>query len=106
MYNIVINIIAWLAILWLLVTLVFHIIVFIVSSYGDTNDYICIRRSTYFTSTEFQSWYIIPTISLEFGKYPELSLFWLKYRFDMCYHIMSEQEERIEAEVRKQLRQK
>lgn len=106
----ILKIIGIIAIVWLTFIVIFNIAVYINIKLNADTDYVCITRDTYFSTNEYEIWYIIPTIGfkLEFDDYnhPTIEINWLKYTFTMDYHIKSDIEEEAEAKVRRELNNK
>lgn len=107
MIGYILQIIGIIAIVWISVLLIAHIILYIVSKFAyNSTELNSVTRDTNIYGTPFNEWYIIPTISfhIEFNSktYPTFTITWLKWMFDISYHFKTEREEEIEAEVRKQ----
>lgn len=71
--------------------------------------YIGVIRETNIFNTEFNEWYLIPTISIKFNfnssriEFCWIQIIFLKWTFNIDYRIKTEEEERIECEVRQKL---
>lgn len=100
-------IIGIIALIWIGTLVIAHIILHTVikHAFNDT-EWTSIQRDTNIYNTEFYEWYILPTISfsIDFNDktYPSFQITWLKWIFNLSYHFKTEEEEEIEAEVRKQ----
>ena len=105
MYNIIINIIAWLAIIQFVLLVLWHIIIYIHVKISKDYDYVSIRRNTYLFETDYGEWYIIPTISLHKTKIStNVDITWLKWNLSITYMIITELDERAEHEIRNKLK--
>lgn len=100
-------IIGIIAIIWIGLLLFFHITLYIVFIFSENIKYTSVTRNTSIYGTQFDEWYIIPTISflLEFNdnSYPSFTITWLKWNFNISYHLKTEKEEDLEVEVREKL---
>lgn len=100
-------IIGIIALIWIGLLLFFHIALYITFIFSEEIKYTSVQRDVSLFETQFNEWYIIPTISfhLEFKdkSYPSFNIIWLKWNFNMSYHLKTGEEEDIEAEVRRQL---
>ena len=103
----VLSIIGIIAIVWISLLIIAHIIESIVFRFTANSKYICVTRDSAIYPTDNNEWYIIPSICfrLEFNEpaYPSFEFTWLKWRFYISYHFKTEEEEEIEAEIRKKL---
>ncbi len=103
----ILQIIGMLALVWIGVLVIYHIIVYIVFEFSKNSNWCCITRDTNIYGTEFNEWYIIPTISFYFNfnshKYPCFRITWLKWIFDMSYHIKRDIEEEAENKAIQEL---
>lgn len=103
----ILMIIGIIAVIWIGLLLFFHIALYIAFIFSEETKYTSVARDISLYGTQFNEWYIIPTISfhLEFknNSYPSFSIIWLKWQFYMSYHLKTEKEEDIEAEVREKL---
>ena len=107
MYNIVINIIAWIAIIWFITLMFWNLVLYVWFKVTCDCKYICVTRDCYITETEFSEWILIPTIKLHLnGDYKSFYISWLKLTYIMEYHLKTEKQEDEEAEIRRQLRDK
>ena len=101
LYNIFINIVAWIAIVLFLLLLFLHIFILIYYKLTDDVKYVGIRRTSYLFTTYYEEIYILPAISLNLvAQYKSISFMWLKYTFTLSYHIFTDKEENEEAEFR------
>lgn len=100
-------IIGIIALVWLGLLLFFNIALYIAFSFNKETKYIAITRETCITPIDYEGWYIIPTISFYFEfkntSYPSVTFRWIKWEFYILYHLKTEEEEELEAEVRRQL---
>ena len=105
MYNIIINIIAWLAIIQFVLLVLWHIIIYIHVKISKNYDYVSIRRNTYLVETDFKEWYIIPTISLNITKISTtIIITWLKWNLSIDYMLITELDEVAEHEIKNKLK--
>lgn len=104
------TIIGIIATIWLALFLIFNIAVYINFKITKDSKYVCITNDTFFVKDEYNMLYIIPTIGfrLEFNEYsyPTFEIKWLKYNFNISYHIKSEIEEEAEMIARHELKNK
>lgn len=109
MYDIIINIIAWIAIIWFVSIMLVNIFLYVYYYLAKDDNFVCITRDTsfYVNSTE---WYILPSIefcpALKESSWTNINIYWLKWVFSISYHIKTEKEEEIECMVRKELNNK
>lgn len=103
----ILMIIGIIAVIWIGLLLFFHIVLYIAFCFSEETKYTSVQRDISLYGTQFDEWYIIPTISfhLEFKdkSYPSFNIIWLKWNFNVSYHLKTEEEEDIEAEVRQKL---
>lgn len=103
----ILQIIGIIALIWLGVLLISNIIIYIVFRYSELSKWSNVTRDTSIYSTEFSEWYIIPTFSFHFEfkskAYPTFQIIWLKWIFNMSYHIKTDIEEEAEARARQEL---
>lgn len=103
----ILSIIGIIALVWLTVLLIAHIIEHIVSKFSENSKWCSITRDTSIYGTELDEWYIIPTITIYFsfnsGQYPSFQIIWLKWIFSISYHFKTDLEEEAEAEARRKL---
>lgn len=105
MYNIIINIIAWLAIIQFVLLVLWNIIIHIHVKISKDYNYISIRRNTYLVETDFKEWYIIPTISLNITKIStNIIVTWLKWNLSIDYMLITELDEVAEHEIKNKLK--
>lgn len=101
MYNIIINVIAWLAIIQFVLLVLWHIIIYIHVKISEDYDYVSIRRNTYLFDTEYKEWYIIPTISLHITTTStNINITWLKWNLSINYMLVTELDEAAEHEIK------
>lgn len=97
-------IIGIIALIWLGLLIFFHIVLYINFVFSEETKYTSVERNIAIYKTQFNEWYIIPTISfhLEFKdkSYPCFNIIWLKWNFNISYHLKTEEEEEIESQVR------
>lgn len=103
----ILQIIGIFALVWLGILVICHIVVHIVFRFSKNSDWCCVTRNTSIYGTQFDEWYIIPTISIYFSfgnpKYPCFQITWLKWIFNISYHIKRDIEEEAEARARQEL---
>lgn len=105
MYNIIINIIAWLAIIQFVLLVLWHIIIYIHVKISKDYNYISIRRNTTLFETDYKEWYIIPTISLNKTKTStNINITWLKWNLSIDYMLITEIDEIAESKIRNELK--
>jgi len=106
MYNLVINIIAYIAIIWFVSLAFWNIVVYVwfKITKGDCK-YVGIKRTTYFTDIlDDEGLCILPTIHLHLkGMYKYIEITWLSWSYSMYYQLFDEVEEEIEAEIRRKM---
>jgi hypothetical protein len=102
-------IIASIAILWVIILFFINLFLFIYFKLNMDSKYIGVIRETNIFNTEFNEWYLIPTISIKFNfdSYHTdlcwIQITYLKWAFNIYYRIKTEEEEKIECEVRQKL---
>lgn len=102
-------IIASIAILWVIILFFINLFLFICFKINTDCKYICVLRETSIFNTECDEWYLIPTISIKFNfnssriEFCRIQIIYLKWIFYIDYHIKTEEEEKIECEVRQKL---
>lgn len=108
MYNIIINIIAWTTIVWSICLIFWHIFLYVWYKIDDDiPKYTSIERTTYFFHTEYDTFYIFPSINFQLNSwYKEIEIAWLKWSFYMSYHLVTEEEENIKAKVKSEMKDK
>lgn len=103
----ILQVIGVIALIWLGALVIAHIVEHIVFKFSKNSDWCCVTRDTSIYGTEFNEWYIIPTISLYFSfdsyTYPCFQITWLKWIFNISYHIKRDIEEEAEARARQEL---
>lgn len=103
----ILQVIGVIALIWLGVLVVAHIVEYIVFKFSKNSEWCSITRDTSIYGTEFSEWYIIPTISIYVNfnnvKYPSFQITWLKWIFNCSYHIKTGLEEEAEARARQEL---
>lgn len=103
----ILQIIGIIALIWLGILLISNIIIYIVFRYSALSKWSDVTRDTSIYNTEFDQWYIIPTISfyLSFNSktYPCFQIIWLKWIFNISYHIKTDIEVDAESRVRQEL---
>ena len=105
MYNIIINIIAWLAIIQFVLLVLWHIIIYIHVKISKDYNYVSIRKNTYLFETEYKEWYIIPTISLHKSIIStNIDITWLKWNLSIVYMLITELDEEAERKIRNKLK--
>ena len=104
MYNIIINIIAWTAILWFVSVLFWHIAIYCWNRLDYNCKYITIKRATYFMHNSDSGFILLPSIDLNIlGDYKSIEFSWFMWSFSINYHIMTDKEEDLEAQIRYKL---
>lgn len=105
MYNIMINIIAWIAVIWFAILVFWHIVIFVWLKVNHHDcKYFAIKRTTYFSNTEFNNFYIIPSINCNLkGMYKNINLALFLWNLSIEYHLVDEKEEELEVEVRRKM---
>lgn len=104
MITTILSILGVIFLIWISVVFIWNLILYIIYKYIDDIKYTYLRRSTVLVNTEYNDWYIIPSVSFYIDnicKYPTITFVWLKWQFTISYHFMTEEEEQIEFETRK-----
>lgn len=104
MYNIIINIIAWIAIIWFVSLMFWHIAIYCWNRLDCGCKYVTIKRTTYFMHNCDTNFILLPSIDISIlSKYKSIEFSWFVWSFSICYHIMTEKEEDLEAQIRYKL---
>ena len=97
-------------IIWFGLVSLFNIVVYIAMRYSSENKYCWLTRDTSVMGTEFNEWYLIPSINFHFGfldkTWPTIIIVWLKWNLTICYHLKTEEEEELYCKLRHELRTK
>ena len=103
----ILQVIGVIALIWLGALVISHIVEYIVFRFAENSEWCSVTRDTSIYGTQFNEWYIIPTISIYFSfdshKYPCFQITWLKWIFNCSYHIKTGLEEEAEARARQEL---
>lgn len=106
---IVLAIIGVIAIIWFVSILTMNIVVYILFRYSDDDNYISVQRDTSLYANVEDKFVAFPSVSMwhEFGnkRYTTIEISWLKYVFIIAYHFKTEEDEEIEAEVRRKIKE-
>lgn len=107
MYYIFVNVIAWIAIVWWILVLFYSIVVYIIYTWNNDSKFTCVTRDIDIYKTDTDTIYFIPTVGFRFSlpnhSYPTIELIWLCWIMCISYHIKTNHELDIEAEVRRTL---
>lgn len=103
----ILSIIGIVALIWLGILLVAHIIESIVFKFSKDAKWSSVTRDTALYGTQFDEWYIIPTFSFRFDfnepAYPAFQIIWLKWVFNISYHFKTDIDEEAEARAKQEL---
>ena len=101
--NIVLSILGIIFVIWISIVFIWNCIITIVFRFTDDSPYTSLKRTTCIYPTDFNEWYIIPSLSFHIDnicKYPHISFTWLKWTFSITYHFETEEEEHFKIEAR------
>lgn len=99
----IIYIFGWIFIAWFVILFLYHLVIYVLFNFSEDSNYVSITRESWIGSTEMYNWYIFPAISIRFGKWSYVELYWLKWSYCLTYRIKTEDEEELEAEVRREI---
>lgn len=95
--KIVLIIIGCVACIWIGLLAFTNIIQYLIFAITKDSKWISVVRETSIYSTEYNEWYIIPTISFHFEftnkTYPTFGITWLRWRFNLSYHLKDDIED-------------
>lgn len=106
---IVLAIIGIIAIIWFVSILIMNIVVYILFRYSNDDNHISVQRDTSLYTNVEDKFIALPSVSIwnEFGnkRYITIEISWLKYIFIISYHFKTAEDEEIEAEVRRKIKE-
>ena len=99
----IVYIFGWIFIVWFVILFLYHSVIYVLYYFTEGFNYVSVTRESWIGNTEIGNWYIFPAISIRFGKYSYVELYWLKWSYSLTYYVKTEDEEELEAEVRREI---
>lgn len=97
------SIIGIISCIWFVVLLLANLFIYISYKLNHNSEYAFITRDTCFFEEIENDFILIPSIKFYFGlgkHYPSFTISWLKWCFELCYHIKTDEEEEAITEAR------
>lgn len=94
-----ITILGWIFLAIIAIWVIAHLVIYFVNFFAE-DKYRGLTIDTFGWWNTIDGWYIIPTISIDFGRYTEITFRWLIASYCIEIHPVTEGEDDLIAEVR------